>query len=68
MEQLSDVVIALERDQQGEDPNKSQVRVLKNRPLGTTGTADTLEYNPETNRLLPVDTAEEYGFEQEEDF
>lgn len=52
LEQLSDVVIALERDQQGDAPNVSQVRVLKNRPVGLTGLADTLLYNPKYGRLL----------------
>lgn len=50
--QLSDVVIAGERDQQCEDnPNLIRLRVLKNRPAGRTGLADSLEYNPETGRL-----------------
>jgi len=52
LEQLSDVVIALERDQQGDAPNVSQVRVLKNRPVGLTGLADILLYNPKYGRLL----------------
>lgn len=55
LEQLSDAVIALERDQQSENPNQSTLRVLKNRRLGTTGEADTLEYDPTTGRLLPMD-------------
>lgn len=53
IEQLSDVVIGIERNQQGSNPNTSTIRVLKNRPLGITGKADTLEYNPMTGRLLP---------------
>jgi twinkle protein len=51
LEQLSDGVIALERDQQGEQKNISQVRVLKNRPIGTTGKADVLHYDTGTGRL-----------------
>lgn len=55
LEQLSDVVIALERDQQDEEaPNRSSIRVLKNRPIGTTGLAGMAEYNAETGRLLPL--------------
>ena len=57
LEQLSDVVIAIERNQQsedGEEQNRSLVRVLKNRPVGTVGECDTLEYNPDTGRLLAV--------------
>lgn len=52
LKQLSDSIIGLERDQQGEDPNVAQVRVLKNRLIGTVGLADTLRYDPETGRLL----------------
>ncbi len=57
LEQLSDVVIALERNQQSSDEdtqNKSRVRVLKNRPVGTVGECDTLEFNTETGRLAAV--------------
>jgi twinkle protein len=62
LEQLSDAVIALERNQQGKDPNISTIRVLKNRYTGVTGEADLLEYNPDTGRLLAT-TA--YEFEDE---
>lgn len=58
--QLSDIVIGLERDQQGEDktgkkhrdPNEVTVRVLKNRYSGDTGVAGMLYYNKDTGRLL----------------
>jgi twinkle protein len=53
LEQLSDGVIAQERDQQGDHADTSFVRVLKNRPIGKTGLCDTLVYNHETGRLLP---------------
>jgi twinkle protein len=60
LEQLSDVVIALERDQQSEDTGDiSTLRILKNRTTGVTGEADTLVYNKETGRLLP-DYIEEF--------
>lgn len=50
--QLSDCVIALERNQQSEDKaNQTRVRVLKNRFTGETGLAMALEYNQETGRL-----------------
>lgn len=53
LEQLSDVVVALERNQQDEAlSNVSRVRVLKNRPTGVVGRADALEYFRETGRLL----------------
>lgn len=53
LEQFSDGVIALERNQQSDDPDVATVRILKNRPIGRTGVADTLRYNHETGRLLP---------------
>ena len=47
--QLSDSVIALERNQQSErGASKTTVRVLKNRYSGETGIACTLEYNLDT--------------------
>lgn len=49
--QLSDMVIGLERDQQGEKPNETTLRVLKNRFSGETGEAGCLTYNHETGRL-----------------
>jgi twinkle protein len=54
LEQLSDAVIAMERDQQIEDEaskNESRLRTLKNRGVGLTGIADTLVYNEHTGRL-----------------
>lgn len=71
LEQLSDVVLAVERDQQGDDPNKLQIRVLKNRPVGTTGKADVLSYHAETGRLslgtsCPFDPVEA-GKDKEDD-
>jgi twinkle protein len=53
LEQLSDVVIALERNQQ--DPecgDISTLRVLKNRPVGTVGPCGHVAYDSETGRLL----------------
>lgn len=57
LKQLSDNIIALERDQQGDDPDESLIRVLKCREFGKLGPADTLKYNHETGRLLPFDKA-----------
>lgn len=54
LEQLSDVVISLERDQQGDNPDTARFRVLKNRPVGLTGPADLVRYNHETGRLEAV--------------
>jgi len=52
--QLSDCVIALERDQQADDPQEAHtthVRVLKSRYTGDVGMATHLIYNKETGRL-----------------
>lgn len=51
LKQLSNNVIALERDQQGENSNDSLARLLKNRLFGTVGPADTLTYCEKTGRL-----------------
>ncbi len=51
LEQLSDAVMGVERDLQGENPNVLQIRVLKNRPNGITGIADVLEYSPADGKL-----------------
>ena len=56
--QLSDTVIALERDQSQSDMelvNRTSVRVLKNRYSGGTGLACELQYNPLTGRLSEVE-------------
>lgn len=49
--QLSDMVIGLERDQQGKNPNVTTLRVLKNRFSGETGEAGYLLYDRDTGRL-----------------
>jgi twinkle protein len=49
--QLSDMVIGLERNQQGEQPNETVFRVLKNRFSGETGEAGSLFYDKDTGRL-----------------
>lgn len=49
--QLSDMVIGLERNQQGENPNETVVRVLKNRFSGETGVTGALTYSIDTGRL-----------------
>jgi twinkle protein len=51
LEQLSDAVIAIEGNQQGQSPNSRIIRVLKNRPIGLVGVADTLYYDHNTGRL-----------------
>ena len=62
--QLSDCVIALERDQQADDPqeaNTTHMRVLKSRYTGDVGMATHLLYDRETGRLsetFPQDETE----------
>ncbi|AWD92499.1 DNA primase/helicase [Pectobacterium phage Jarilo] len=51
--QLSDTIIALERDQQGDCPNRVLVRVLKCRFTGNTGVVGFMEYNKATGWLEP---------------
>lgn len=54
LEQLSDNVFALERDQQNKREDKRtqmQIRVLKCRESGDTGLADTIDYDRATGRL-----------------
>jgi twinkle protein len=51
LEQLSWAVIGMERDQQSEDSDFSNVRILKNRTWGFTGLCDTLKYDTQTGRL-----------------
>lgn len=62
LEQLSDAVIAMERDQQDEDhPNMGRIRLLKCRYTGYTGECDAIKYYPETGRLLECNSEAE-GF------
>ncbi len=53
--QLSDAVIAIERDQQSEDDaDECVMRILKNRYAGITGKAGVLRFNKDTGRVLEV--------------
>lgn len=45
-------VHAYERDQQGERPDLTLIRVLKNRHVGTTGPADVLKWLDDTGRQV----------------
>jgi twinkle protein len=61
LEQLSDNVIALERDQQDEEKaNSIRIRILKCRETGDVGEADLLEYNRQTGKLVQADTPVEF--------
>lgn len=55
--QLSDMAIALERNQQDDenDSDTSAVRILKNRFSGETGITGYLQYVKETGRLIEVE-------------
>jgi twinkle protein len=57
LEQLSDNVIALERDQQGERQTEMRIRILKCREMGETGESDLLNYNRSNGRIEAVDEA-----------
>ena len=63
--QLSDIVIGCERDQQGDNPDRTTVRVLKNRWTGETGIACELDYDHKTGRLSEV-PLDEIPFDEEE--
>lgn len=55
--QISDAVIAMERDQQATDPvvaNTTTVRVLKNRYAGETGVGAYLLYDRESGRMTEI--------------
>jgi len=65
--QISDAVIALERDQQANDPvtaNTTTVRVLKNRYAGETGVATYLQYDKDTGRMTEIENPFDMDEEQ----
>lgn len=62
LEQLSDFVIALERDQFSSHPDMCKLKVLKCRRGGNIGYADTCMYNKKTGRLLPINSEKEQEF------
>ena len=64
--QLSDMVIGLERNQQGDNPNVLTLRVLKNRFSGDTGVSGHLYYDQDTGRLSDYEADTECPFEDEE--
>lgn len=61
LRQLSDTIIALERNQQGDNPNLVQLRLLKCRFTGDTGIAGHMAYNKETGWLEPAASPEPEG-------
>lgn len=64
--QLSDAVVAMERDQQAAiDSSVGNIRILKNRYTGETGLSGKVKYYQDTGRLLNYEFDEE-GFEDEQ--
>lgn len=61
LRQLSDTIIALERNQQGDMPHLVLVRILKCRFTGDTGVAGYMEYNKATGWLEPSSYTGEEG-------
>ena len=71
LRQLSDTIIAVERNQQGANPNMILFRVLKCRFTGETGPAGYMEYIKYTGRMEPKPenwVPNEDGDEPEPDF
>ena len=66
--QLADMVIGLERNQQGNNPNVLTIRLLKNRFSGETGVSGYMYYDSETGRLSDYkgDIESDYGFTEEQ--
>ena len=61
---LSDSVIALERNQQNDDPilsNTTTIRILKNRYTGETGVSTYLFYNKNTGRMTEINNPFDAG-------
>jgi twinkle protein len=69
--QLSDAVVALERNQQADDPteaNTTRVRVLKNRYAGDNGIACALQFDKDTGRLTEIDPDIEVDFDYNSEY
>ena len=67
--QLSDQVIALERDQQSEnDRDVTTLRIIKNRYSGETGFAGKIKYNLATSRFTEHETTTTPVFDPSTDF
>ncbi len=64
--QLSDICIGVERNQQGDNPDISLIRVLKNRFTGETGIAAFVHYDKTTGRMTEVQDPTVFQDETEE--
>ena len=60
-------MLGLERNQQGDNPNMTTVRVLKNRFSGETGIGTYLRYDRDTGRLSETDPQLEEEQDKEDD-
>ncbi|CAH7774584.1 DNA primase/helicase [Escherichia phage vB_Eco_Bam] len=67
LRQLPDTIIALERNQQGDDPNFVLVRVLKCRFTGDTGVKAALRYDKVTGILEEILGATAISLDESED-
>ena len=68
--QLSDMVIAMERDQQADDPvvaNTTVIRILKNRYTGETGLATYLLFDSDSGRLKEIAAPSEEDDSEEQE-
>lgn len=52
--QLSDICLGVERDQQGDNPNVSTIRIIKNRFTGECGVGCYVHYDKDTGRMTDV--------------
>lgn len=66
--QLSDMCIGIERNQQGDNPNVSTLRIIKNRHSGETGVGGYLYYNKDTGRMIETTDPESDGGGMADDF
>ena len=68
LEQVSDIIIGVSREMTSTDIDIQStlvLEVLKNRPVGLLGEAQSLRYNQETGQLTPlIDSTELSAFEQ----
>lgn len=61
IETISDYIIFLNRNKRGVNPNEIILELNKNRYTGTEGSMDTLVWNKETGRLLPIQLKDKVG-------
>ena len=67
IKQLSDNIIGIERNQQGDSSDISQIRLLKNRLFGDVGLVDSIKYQKDTGRLVTYEDTDEYEDDDDEE-